>query len=116
MEPRPPEQPASRRKKSLKKHPEYDIEQLDLQWLPKIQQLCHVKEETIPEGDALREEKDEIDFSVPLTSYKSKKDQISGRGSIDVRQLKDHLKQMSRADLGNICLLLFLLGLFHYTE
>ena len=52
MEPRPPEQPTSRRKKSLKKHPEYDIEQLDLQWLPKIQQLCHVKEETILEGDA----------------------------------------------------------------
>ena len=112
MEPRPPEQPASGRKKSLKKHPEYDIEQLDLQWLPKIQQLCHVKEETILEGDvdhdrrcALRVERDETDFSIPLTStsYKSKKDQIKGRGSIDVRQLKDTLKGMSREELGNIC-------------
>ena len=112
MEPRPPEQPASRRKKSLKKHPEYDIEQLDLQWLPKIQQLCHVKEETIPESNALREETDETDFSVPLTSYKSKKDQISGRGSIDVRQLKDHLKQMSRADLGIICLFFVVIWCF----
>ena len=115
MEPRPPEKPASGRKKSLKKHPEYDIEQLDLQWLPKIQQLCHVKEETILEDDtpeddihgrcALRVERDETDFSIPLTStsYKSKKDQIKGRGSIDVRQLKDTLKGMSREELGNIC-------------
>ena len=100
MEPRPPESKESGKKKSLRKHPhEYDIEQLDLQWLPKVQELCKNTGETRTKtkyGDKT----DDVDAAIRLTSTVSKKDNIKEMGEINVRQLKDLLKQMSRKDLG----------------
>ena len=72
MEPRPPESKESGKKKSLRKHPhEYDIEQLDLQWLPKVQELCKNTGETRTKtkyGDKT----DDVDAAIRLTSTVSK--------------------------------------------
>ena len=100
MEPRPPERKESGRKKSLRKHPhEYDIEQLDLQWLPKVQELCKKTGETKIKTK-YGEQTDDVDAAIRLTSTVSKKDDIKGMGEINVRQLKDLLKGMSRKELG----------------
>ena len=99
MEPRPPESKESGKKKSLRKHPhEYDIEQLDLQWLPKVQELCKKTGET----RIITEYGDKTDAVERgrLTSTVSKKDKIKEMGEINVRQLKDLLKGMSRKELG----------------
>ena len=100
MEPRPPESKESGKKKSLRKHPhEYDIEQLDLQWLPKVQELCQKTGETTTKTK-YGVETDDVDAAIRLTSTVSKKDNIKEMGEINVRQLKDLLKGMSRKELG----------------
>ena len=104
MMPRPNDKDGGRRKSTKKPPPEYDVGQLDLQWYPKVQQLCQVTDETRERSANVKynEEKDETDFSShrPLTSKLSTTDQIRGRGEINVRQLKDTLKEMDRKDLG----------------
>ena len=101
MEPRPKERKESGRKKSLRKHHhEYDIEQLDLQWLPKLQSLLPKPTDETATTIEPGEEEDTTDFSIAVKSTVSKKDKIKSMGEINVRQLKDRLKQMDRKDLG----------------
>ena len=108
--PRPNENEGARKKSTKKPPPEYDVCQLDLQWFPKLQPLCQITDETTRQRDdniCNNAEKDQTDFSAttfgshqPLTSKLSTKDRIRGRGEINVRQLKDTLKEMDRKDLG----------------